>query len=167
MKPILLIFILLLITVAGVTVFKDMLSTTVNHIRFNCDVEATAQSFVKAYNAGKISTSTDYISKDFEWFSDTEFVNGQQFKHYVSHTHEELPAHFEDQFRLGQTIHITNLQVNGIGWHGGADMTFQGTSKTSDGVGVLSGKGVVDCRTKLISVWSMATHYPEIVPENE
>ena len=131
----------------------------------SCDVEKIIQSFTSTYNEGQITEPSYLFTDDFQWFSDTEYVNGEQVNHFAGQTYEELLTHYQSQYELGQRIHITEIDINGVdSWHGNVDFGYKGVSETSDGMGVLLGKGVVDCQAEKIAVWSMATHYPEVMP---
>jgi len=129
-----------------------------------CDVHKIVKDFTEAYNEGQIRNSTDYFTDDFKWLSDTEIVNGERVDHFAGETHEELAVYFQNQYDTGQEIHVGKIDINGVDtWHGGVDIGYKGESETSDGMGVLTGKSVVDCQAEKITVWSMATHYPKVM----
>lgn len=147
----------------------------VNNYPDNCHPHQIAlliTRFFDAYSNGNVDQLTHFFNQDFQasgivgWFSDTilSAEASDNKRHFVARNHEELLDYLTSRREHSEKLKLLVLQVTARSSQSNTvDIGFvyrrqaKDLEPGADGLTRIgNGKGVVDCATQKIIVWSMA-----------
>jgi hypothetical protein len=77
-------------------------------------------------------------------------------RRFAARDRTELLTYFAERHRQHERLHLLTLNVSGLSWHGGIDLTFTLTRAADDlPERRVEGKGAINCDNHTIFVWNM------------
>jgi hypothetical protein len=149
-----------------------------------CTPEGAASllaGFLAAFNEGDPERLAGYFGSQFKWFSDSTFSDGDGRAGFLAYDpvrsglvfpsgpsvgrvghREALLPYLRERHAAGERLHLAAVSVGPPSWHGGADIQFRLTRQAPDAPSrpggepaIAGGKGVINCTTQEIEVWSI------------
>jgi hypothetical protein len=149
-----------------------------------CTPEGAAhllEGFLTAFNDGDPERLAGYFGSQFKWFSDATVRAGDASPGFLAYDprrsglvfpagssvgrvgdQEALLPYLRERHAAGERLHLAAVSVGPPSWHGSADILFRLTRQApyeppvpDEGRFTVGGKGVINCATQEIEVWSM------------